>query len=50
MEELISELTEEMWDTFRINEHKDVRLDKMITFLIRKIAILQLEINKLKAE
>jgi len=48
MDEQITKITQEMWDTFKINEPKENRRDKEITFLIQKIAILQLEINALK--
>lgn len=36
--ELVTEITEEMWDTFNLSEHPDIRNEKVISFWIRKIA------------
>ena len=38
VDELVSEITNEMWGEFEIKEHSTIRNDKMTTFLIRQIA------------
>jgi hypothetical protein len=38
VDELVTEITNEMWSEFEIKEHPQIRDDKITTFLIRKIA------------
>jgi ribosomal protein S15P/S13E len=43
----VSDITQDLWKTFSIGEPDKNRREKEITFLIRKIAELELKIEKL---
>jgi hypothetical protein len=46
--ELITKITQEMWDFFEVKEMPKVRENKVITYLISKIAELEERIEKLE--
>lgn len=47
---ITTELTLELSETFNINESKEIRDNKIVTYLIKQIAILENEIKELKNE
>jgi len=47
---ITTELTLELSETFDINESKEIRDNKIVTYLIKQIAILENEIKELKNE
>jgi hypothetical protein len=46
--ELVTEITNVMWGHLKVKEMPKVRDNKMITFLIRKLAILEARIEELE--
>jgi hypothetical protein len=48
IEELITKITQEMWRFFKVKEMPKVKENKVITYLIKKIAELEERIEKLE--
>lgn len=50
VDELVTEITDEMWKFLKVREMPKVRSNKIITYLIKRIAILETENENLNKE
>ncbi len=50
VEEQITKMTIEMWDSFKLTEKKEKRDEKIVSFLIKKLAEVMVQNRKLEQQ